>query len=605
MLKKIFLPFIFAILGYGFWLSPNFKEIAAGVAIFLFGMISLEEGFKVFTGGSLEKVLKSFTSTRLKSMSFGIITTSIMQSSSLVSVITISFLSAGLIKLGAGIGIIFGANLGTTTGAWLVAGLGLKVKISAWAMPMLVFGVILLLQKNKNLKGFGYILAGLGFLFLGIHHMKEGFDAFKDTLDLTQFAVEGFLGLILFSLIGMVATVIMQSSHATLVLIITALAAGQISYENALALAIGANVGTTITAVIGAISASIEGKRLAGAHLIFNLVTGAIAIIFIGLFRDAVDFTSAAVGIANDDYTLKLAVFHSLFNLVGVVVMMPFINPLVHFLTRRLRAPKAELHKPKYLTDAAIDFPDTAFEAIRKESLHLLDITIGTVLKGISLSKADLLSKKPTQHFIYEHREAMELDVDKVYEQKIKSIYAAIVLFMSRSVDNWDSDQMDRARHYNEANRHLIEAAKDLKHLHKNMSRMMNSSNSVMRSQYDHIRLLIAIVCKALLVSRKQMKKQEIDDETMLTLDTLKVSGQQLMDDLNKQLIDFINDGSISPLEATSLMNDNKYCHTLINNLVDASMTLLSSKGESNKQVIKEVALDSFEIEQIARENKG
>ncbi|MCB1753837.1 MAG: Na/Pi cotransporter family protein, partial [Gammaproteobacteria bacterium] len=186
--------------------------------------------------------------------------------------ITISFLSAGLLGLAAGIGIIFFFFLGTTTGAWLIAGFGLKVKISAYAMPMLVFGIILIFQKSRSLKGVGYILAGLGFLFLGIHHMKEGFDAFKDTIDLTKFAVAGYPGVFLFAFLGIVATVIMQSSHATLVIIITALAAQQITYENALALAIGANIGTTITAILGALSANVQGKRLAGAHLIFNVV---------------------------------------------------------------------------------------------------------------------------------------------------------------------------------------------------------------------------------------------------------------------------------------------------------------------------------------------
>ncbi len=293
MLRKIFLPTIFIILFYGFWVSPDFKEIAAGVSVFLFGMLSLEQGFQAFTGGALEKLLRKTTDKLWKSVAFGVVSTTVMQSSSLVSVITISFLSAGLIGLAAGIGIIFGANLGTTTGAWLVAGFGLKVKISAYAMPMLVCGIILIFQKSKSLKGVGYILAGLGFLFLGIHYMKEGFEAFKDSINLAEYAVSGYGGVFLFASIGILATVVMQSSHATLVLTITALAAGQITYENALGLAIGANVGTTITAIIGAMSANEQGKRLAGAHLIFNATTGLIAILFIFQLMGVVDKVSA------------------------------------------------------------------------------------------------------------------------------------------------------------------------------------------------------------------------------------------------------------------------------------------------------------------------
>jgi phosphate:Na+ symporter len=237
MLKKILLPTILLILAYGFWVSPDFKEIAAGVSIFLFGMLFLEDGFKAFTGGVLEKLLQKTTDKTWKSLLFGVVSTSIMQSSSLVSVITISFISAGLVTLVAGIGIIFGANIGTTTGAWLVAAFGLKVKISAYAMPMLVFGIVLSFQKSKYLKGAGAVLAGLGFLFLGIHYMKEGFEAFKDSFDLASLAVAGYPGLFLFAAIGAAATVVMQSSHATLVLILTALAASQITYDNGLALA--------------------------------------------------------------------------------------------------------------------------------------------------------------------------------------------------------------------------------------------------------------------------------------------------------------------------------------------------------------------------------
>ena len=232
MLKRVFLPSIIFLLSYGFWISPDFKVICAGVAIFLFGMLSLDTGFRVFTGGILEKLLAATTNKLWKSLSFGIVSTSLMQSSSLVSVISISFLSAGLIGLYQGIGIIFGANIGTTTGAWLVARIGLKVNISAYAMPLLVFGAVFVFQNAKPLKGLGYVLAGVGFLFLGIHFMKEGFEAFRGDIDLIAYAIPGIKGLLIYTLLGAAATVIMQSSHATLVLTITALASGQLEYVN-------------------------------------------------------------------------------------------------------------------------------------------------------------------------------------------------------------------------------------------------------------------------------------------------------------------------------------------------------------------------------------
>ena len=268
MLKRILFLSFLVLVAIILFFNPNFKTILAGVAILLFGMVMLEEGFKVFTKGPLQNILKGVTNKLYKSISAGAFVTALIQSSSLVSVITISFISAGLISLSGGLGLIFGANIGTTATAWLVAGFGLKIKISALAMPVLIFGLIFSFQKKKSLKGIGNVLAGLGFFFLGIHYMKEGFDVFKDFIDLTQFAVTGFLGALLYMCLGILITTILQSSSATLALILTALAAHQIEYENALALAIGANVGTTITAILGSLGSNISGKRLAGGHFV-------------------------------------------------------------------------------------------------------------------------------------------------------------------------------------------------------------------------------------------------------------------------------------------------------------------------------------------------
>ncbi|HOP16594.1 MAG TPA: Na/Pi symporter, partial [Gammaproteobacteria bacterium] len=413
MYRRLILPVMFFTLAYGFWVSPTFKDIAAGVAIFLFGMLCMEEGFRAFSGGTLESLLRASTDKTWKSLTFGILTTTVMQSSSLVSVITISFLSAGLIGLAEGIGIIFGANLGTTTGAWIVAGFGLKVNLSAYALPMLVFGVLLIFQKHRRLKGAGWILAGLGFLFLGIHYMKEGFAGFADHLDLTRYALGGVAGLLLYSLFGALATVIMQSSHATLVLIITALGAGQITYENALALAIGANVGTTVTAVLGALNATVDGKRLAGAHLIFNVGTGLVALVLIDPFMRAVDTVSHAVGIPADDYTLKLAVFHTLFNGIGIIIFTPLIGRLVALLTRMLKGERQTHDMPRYLNDASLEFPEVALTALRRETQHLFNNAYSIIAHGVNLKRSDINSDKDLSEFLEPRGEVIEVDIDQ------------------------------------------------------------------------------------------------------------------------------------------------------------------------------------------------
>jgi phosphate:Na+ symporter len=595
MIRKILLPVIFMLLAYGFWISPDFKEIAAGVSIFLFGMIALEEGFRAFTGGLLESILRRSTDRLWKSLSFGIVTTTLMQSSSLVSVITISFLSAGLINLAAGIGIIFGANLGTTTGAWLVAGLGLKVKISAYAMPMLVFGVILIFQKSRSWKGIGYILAGLGFLFLGIHYMKEGFDSFKDTIDLAAYAVPGFAGLMLFSLIGLAATVIMQSSHATLVLIITALAAQQITYENALALAIGANVGTTITAIIGSLSASIEGKRLAAAHLVFNLVTGMVAILAINQLVIVVDYVSAASGIAENDYTLKLAVFHTIFNLLGIVLMIPFINRLVDFLNRAFVAESIDIVQPMYLNDAVMEFPEAVFEAVRKETQRLYDNAFEVMSNGLNLRPEDILSEQDLNKLILRPGKVVPFDIDAEYERKIKVLYSAIIEFISRSQLSMPSEFSEQLYDLRQAARNIVESLKDIKHLQKNLAQYISSENPQIRREYNTIRIQLAKVLRKLGNIRHEK-------DTVLSLDLLKVKMKKHDATVNGMIDKLIREDLISAQMATSLMNDSSYAYDVACNLIEMGTILYGEHNPIFNEAERAVALDDDDIEELIKD---
>ena len=597
MIKKIFLPTILVILAYGFWISPDFKEISAGVAIFLFGMLSLEEGFKAFTGGLLERLLRKTTDRLWKALSFGVVSTTLMQSSSLVSVITISFLSAGLITLAAGIGIIFGANLGTTTGAWLIAGFGMKVKISAYAMPMLVFGIILVFQKSKSLNGVGYILAGLGFLFLGIHHMKEGFEAFRDTIDLTQFAVEGYAGVLLFTLLGVAATVIMQSSHATLVIIITALAAGQITYENGLGLAIGANIGTTITAILGSMSSNVQGKRLAAAHLIFNVVTAVIAIGLINQLMNFVDVFSAWVGIPADDWTLKLAVFHSVFNTIGIVVMMPFTNQLVNFLERIMPQKKLAMAQPKFLNDSVIELPDTAIEAVRQETLHLYDNAFAILAHGLSLHRHDILSERELEEVVKEGKKVMPINIDEEYNNSVKGLYSEIVKFISRAQTSMTPEQADEMFALRAAGRDIVEAIKDTKHMHKNLSRYIVSDNEDIRTEYNNIRVQLGTVLRRLAEARAE----EDDPTAILSLDTIRVEMEENDSTANGILEMLIRESRITAEMATSLMNDSAYAYDVAKNLVQMGDVLFASGDSAMKDEERLLVLDEDEVEEAAR----
>jgi len=603
MLRKIFLPSILLILAYGFWISPNFKEISAGVAVFLFGMITLEEGFKAFSGGTLEKILQRSTDKLYKSIGFGFITTAIMQSSSLVSVLTISFIGAGLIGLTQGIGIILGANIGTTTGAWLMAGFGLKVKISAYAMPMLVFGVVLIFQKAKALKGIGYILAGLGFLFLGIHYMKDGFEAFKETIDLASFAVDGFKGLLIFIGIGILATVVMQSSHATIVLILTALSVGQIGYENALALTIGANIGTTITAIIGSLSSNIDGKRLAGAHFIFNMVTAVVAVLLMDQMIYAVDSISAFLNISSDNHTLKLAVFDSLFKVMGVILFIPLVDKLVTLLHSIIKAKKVtEADKrsdhSKYLNDATLELPSTAMAAIVRETKHLYENAFEIITHGLNLKRSNIVSSLPLDEVIKEPYSQSAIDIDAYYNANIKGIYGEIIDFSTKAQSQMSPEDIEALYQLKLANRDIVEAVKDTKHLQKNLVKYGNNSNVHIQKQYNSIKTGLA----ELLRNIDLISKMTEEDEIILLLSKAKVHMQQYDILANGTLDDLIRQDLITNEMATSLMNDSAYAYNISKNFIAmAEIVFIDSSGDI-KNIGEEMVISDEDVDLILKE---
>lgn len=589
---------LFLLLGYGFWQSPSFKDLAAGVAIFLFGMTFLGEGFKAFTGGTLERVLQRSTDRRWKSVLFGAVTTAIVQSSTLVSVITISFLSAGMLGLAQGIGIVFGANVGTTTGAWLIAGFGLKVDIAAYALPMITFGVILVFTKSKVLKGLGYILSGLGFLFLGIHYIKVGFDAFKDTIDLAAYAVDGVKGLLLYTLIGIIVTMIVQSSHATLALTIAALAAQQISYENALALAVGAHIGTTSTAIIGALGANVEGRRLAAAHFIFNVVTSVVILILMPQFIALVEWLSNLAHIAAHDYTLKLAVFHTVFSLVGLFVMLPLTDRLVHFLETWLKPPQRTVITPKYIHDSMLEHPQAGLEAARKELLHLFDNTFEVMSLVLHADPVRLRKGEDLELLANAPERVRVIDVDDYYLRRIKPLHGVILDFLAHL--NTSGPQSRQAFALRTASQSLLEALKDLKHLQKNLVPNLASPNPYLRKEYVAIRQRLALMLHTL----QTLPERSPTDITM-ELDVLRASLQSHDIVANGKLDELIRERRINVESATSLMNDSAYAYNITSNLVDMAQALFTPLEEVHREIEHELHLNPDEIQEMLAPNPG
>ncbi|MFC2148753.1 Na/Pi cotransporter family protein, partial [Bacteroidota bacterium] len=535
-----------------------------------------EEGFNAFVEGPLQKLLKRMTDKLYKSLGLGFVVTAFLQSSSLISVITISFLSAGLIELYAGIGIIFGANLGTTATAWLVAIFGLKIKVSALAMPMLAFGILFVFQKSKSFKGIGYVLAGLGFFFLGIHFMKQGFDIYQDSINLADFAMPGFWGLIVYTLIGILITLVLQSSSAAMALILTALAVGQITYDNSLALAIGANIGTTITAILGSLNANVGGKRLAGAHLIFNMVTGIIALIFIAQLGQLVNYISFSTGVAANNYTIKLSIFHTIFNFIGVLIMIPFINLLVRFLSRvfvEKEKDEEKIEYPVYLNESVLAYPQTALRALMDESKRLFEkATFEIVSHGLNLHVSDIKGGRKLKEVVEKSKEELEVDIDELYYNKVKIIYSKIIKYatLAQSKFSLSPEAMEAFTRIKLANRNVVETIKGIRGLRKNVSLYMLSDNKYIQKEYDRLRRKVLQVLREIYFTRKD----ETPEAHLERLERLKEKADKSDVLVDGTLDKLIREQKISSVMATSLANDSDNVADIMKKLIETAELL-------------------------------
>lgn len=568
--RRYALLFIIALLLYVLVVLPELAKILAGVAILLIGMMSLGDGFKSFSGGLLEKILAKFTRTRLRSILFGTIATVLMQSSTLVSVISISFLSAGLITLAQGIGLIFGANLGNSAGSWLIVGLT-SINISALAIPFVVCGAILGFQKDSALKGLGSILLGLGFFFLGVDYIKSGFDSYRSVMDLSQFHFTGFKGVLVFVALGALTTGVVQSSHATLAIIISALLSGQISFENSLAATLGTSVGGVVTAVVASLSSNTQGKKLALANCIFNFSIALIVIVFFPFFVELVNITASKIGIDDNNYALKTALFHTLFNLVAVILISAFIRQIVFVLDKFVKAPRdKEMDAPLYLDSNLIEYPDTAIEALQKESLHLYNNAYTLVAHTIGFNRSDIRSNVDLDEIIKNKKWfSGPVDLDYLYTRKIKVLFDAIVDFATRAQAFIDDDEKHfQIYNFIQAARNLTEATKGLKLIQTNMKIYSSSNNAFLAQKYNQIRKDLAL----LLRSVEELKLTK-DENARLIINQIKAAKDlpKEYDNQNmKEVEQLISEGKISISNGTSILNDSAFSANIAQHLIEA-----------------------------------
>ncbi len=310
----------------------SFLTILGGLGIFLFGLRIMSAGLQKMAGNRLRAILASFTKNRVTGIFSGFIITCAVQSSSATTVLVVSFANAGLLTLAQSMGLVMGANIGTTLTAWLVALLGFKIKISAFALPIIGIGFPLSLISSRRARQISEVMIGFGLLFLGLKFLKDGIpdiksnpEAFEFLQSMTQF---GFGSVLLFVLAGLIITVIVQSSSASTAIVLTMVAQEWITIDLAAAMALGANIGTTVTAQLAVIGANKNAKRVAHFHTLFNFLGVLMILPFIYPLLDIMELVVPGSDNNTLVVTSRVAAFHTTFNIIVTVILFFFVNRL-------------------------------------------------------------------------------------------------------------------------------------------------------------------------------------------------------------------------------------------------------------------------------------
>lgn len=348
-----------------------------GLGLFLLGMVVLTEGLRALAGRALRRLLSRFTRSPFSGAVTGAVTTAVVQSSSATTVATVGFVGAGLLTFPQALGIVLGANVGTTVTGWLVALLGFKLEIGTAALPIVLIGVLIRLFTGGRTSSAGFAMAGFGLIFVGISLLQQGMGGFVGIITPDSFPGDTWTGRLLLVVFGIAFTFITQSSSAGVAMALAAVNASAMTVPQAAAAVIGMDIGTTATAVLAAVGGSVYAKRTAYAHSMYNLFTGMGAFLILVPFMRGLE--RFAPRLLASDPELVLVGFHTFFNLLGVSIALPFAPKLASLLTRLV---PLKLVSPAHSLDRSLlDAPAAALDALGTTLADLTATTFETILR--------------------------------------------------------------------------------------------------------------------------------------------------------------------------------------------------------------------------------
>lgn len=471
-------------------------KLLGSLAMFLYGMKIMSEGLQKFAGDRLRNILTAMTTNRVTGVLTGVLITALIQSSSATTVMVVSFVNAGLLSLSQSIGVIMGANIGTTVTAWIISALGFKVDMAAMSLPLLAIGVPLLFSGKSNRKSIGEFIFGFSFLFMGLSLLKANAPDLGKNPEMLSFVQNytdmGFASVVLFVLIGTVLTMIVQASAATMAITLIMCANGWISFELGAALVLGENIGTTITANLAALTGNVPSKRAAMAHLVFN-VFGVIWVLCLfkpvtmgvsWFVEDVMQTVDPAVSVS-----FKLSAFHTFFNICNVCLLIWFVNFIEKTVCKIIPQKETEEeYRLRFITGGLLSTAELSIVQARKEInlfAERMSRMFGMLKELLHTTNENDFNKLFSRIEKYENiSDNMELEIanylNKVSEGRLSSESKLEIRGMLREVTEIES------------------IGDSCYNLARTMNRKRNGGNDFTEKQYEHIHQMMQLTSDAL-----------------------------------------------------------------------------------------------------------
>lgn len=434
----------------------NIFSLLGSLGLFLYGMKIMSEGLEKFAGDRLRSILAAMTKNRVMGVLTGVLITALIQSSSATTVMVVSFVNAGLMTLAQSIGVIMGANIGTTVTAWIISIVGFKVNIAAFAIPLLAIGMPLIFNKKSSRKSMGEFIFGFSFLFMGLSFLQEAATALNigelvaNMLANLPFSYDSYGTFILFVIVGAIVTMIVQASAATMA--ITLMLFGMnikgFGFEQAAALAMGQNIGTTITAFMASLTANTQARRAALAHMFFNVFGVVVVLLFFPWACDAISwFVTNFMGTNNDLF--KLSTFHTAFNILNTLLLIGFVHQIEALVCWALpmKEEQEEEYRLKFISAGLLSTAELSILQAKKEinsfaeRCHRMFGLVGDLL---GTEKDDDFNKLFSRIGKYESiTDRMEVEIanylNKVSEGRLSDESKAGIQKMLRQIDDLES----------------------------------------------------------------------------------------------------------------------------------------------------------------------